>query len=183
MSLHTVLTEKLYDYLLPICTDAGVPDIIFDYDNGVEQEGDFIAIDIRSILGAGRPEVTYKPIEGSLDHENEEIVSYRGSIAFAIDIYSNDQALFIAQEIKTGIWREKAREKAMELNLGFVTFGDILNLTATQNGRFRSRAQFSITMNYVNESSIVDTTIGTVTVLGDIDEGKYLIEETITDGL
>lgn len=182
MDLYKVLTDKLYDYLLPICTDASIPDIIFDYD-GVEKSGDFVAIDIRSIGDDVRPEVIYKPIEGSPDHENEEIVRYRGSVIFAVDIYSNSNALFKAQEIKTGIWRGKAIEEAMKQNLGFVAYGETINLTATQDGRFRSRAQFSMTMNFATESSINDTTIGTVTVKGDIEDGKYLIEETITDGL
>ena len=182
MSLYKALTDKLYDYLIPICTDASIPTITFDYE-GVEKDGDFVAIDIRSIETDHRPEVTYKPIEGSLDHENEEIINYRGSVTFAVDVYSTTEAIFKAQELKMGIWREKAREEAMKLNLGFVLYGDTINLTATQDGRFRSRAQFSMTMNFVTESSQVDTTIGTVTILGDIDEGKYQIEETITDGL
>jgi len=183
MSLHTILTGQLYDYFLPIFTSADIPNIIFDYDNGVEQEGDFVAIDIQRIAVIGKPSVVYKPIQGSENHENEEIVSYRGTVFFAVDIYSEDETMFIGQEAQIEMERERTVEQARKLNLGLVNYEDIINLTATQEGRFRSRAQFSVAMNFVSESSKIDGTIGTVTIKGDIDEGKYLIEETITDGL
>ena len=51
MNLHKRLTDSLFDYLQPICADAGVPELTFDYDNGVEAAAGYVALDIRSYLG------------------------------------------------------------------------------------------------------------------------------------
>ena len=106
---------------------------------------------------------------------------YRGTVSLGVDIYSNNQALFIAEQIKAGLWREKAHEIAMKENIGLVGYGDTLNLSAIQDGRYRHRAQFSLSINYAFDYALEDVTIGTVTTLGDIEDGKYLVEETTTE--
>ena len=178
MNLHERLTGALYDYLQPICADAGVADVVFDYDNGVEDDGDFVALDVRAVTSDSRPEVTYLLKGGDL---NDEFVKYRGTVSIGVDIYSNNQAVFIAEQIKAGMWREKAHETAMKENIGLVGYGDTLNLSAIQDGKYRHRAQFDLSINFAFVYGLEDTTIGTVTVKGDIEDGKYLVEETITE--
>lgn len=178
MSLHKRLTDSLYDYLLPLCTDAGITEVVFDYDNGVEADGDFVALDIKAIVSDKRLETTYQAAGGDL---NDEFVKYRGTVSIGVDIYSDNQAVFIAEQIKAGMWREKAHETAMKNNIGLVGYGDTLNLSAIQDGKYRHRAQFDLSINFAFIYGLEDTTIGTVTVKGDIEGGKYLVEETITE--
>lgn len=177
MSLDEVLTTAMFNYLSPLCADAGIPDVIFDYGNGVELPGDFAAVDIKAINADSRPEVVYALKTGVI---NNELVHYRGAVLFALDIYSTTQALFKASQIKAGMWREKAHEEARKQNLGLVGYGDTLNLSALQDGRYRHRAQFDITLNFAFTYGIEDTTIGVAGVKGSLD-GKYFIEEIITE--
>lgn len=177
MSLDTVLTTALYNYLSPLCADAGIPSVIFDYGNGVEPAEDFAAVDIKNIVEDARPEVLYH-FKTALT--NDELIHYRGAVLFALDIYSTSQALFKASQVKVGMWREKAHEEARKQNLGLVGFGDTLNLSALQDGRYRHRAQFDITLNFAFTYATEDTTIGAVGVKGSLD-GKYFIEEIITE--
>lgn len=183
MSLHSALTEKLYDYLEPICAGAGIQAIIFDYENGVNVSGDYVAIDIRNITTDGRPEVVYKPIEGSATYENDEIVNYRGMVSFAIDIYSTSEAIFKAEELKIGMWRERAVEEAYKLNLGLVSYGETTNLTATQDGKYKGRSQFLVNINFTHASKTTDTTIGTVRIVGDVEDGTCSVDETVKDDI
>jgi len=178
MNLHKRVTDSLYNYLQPVCDDAGVSVVMFDYDNGVEPNEDFVAVDIKSVNSDKNPEVIYKLKEGVI---NEEFVKYRGTVSFGVDVYSNNQAVFIAEQIKAGMWREKAHETAMKENIGLVGYGDTLNLSALQDGKYRHRAQFDVSINFAFVYGLDDTTIGQVTVKGDIEDGKYLVEETITE--
>lgn len=177
MNLHERLTGSLFNYIEPLCLEAGLSAVVFNYANGVEVPGDFAAIDLKAITNDGRPEVVYHLKEGVT---NEEFVKYRGTVSFGIDIYSDNQALFIAEQIKAGMWREKAHETAMKENIGLVGYGDTLNLSAVQDGKFRHRAQFDVLVNFAFAYGVDDTTIGQVTIQGDID-GKYLVEEIITE--
>ena len=184
MSLYTDLSDKLYDYLNPMCIAAGINDgnLVFDYDNGVKLEGDFVAIDINSIVTDGHPEVVYRQSQGN-PLKNDEIIKYKGTVAFGIDVYSASQAIFKAEEIKSHIWRGKSIEEAQRQGLGFVSHGDTLNLSATQNGRYKHRSQFAMVVNFAVDHVIEETTIGTVGVKGSLDEGKYLIDVTISEEL
>lgn len=181
MSLYKDLTDKIYDYLYPLAVESEINTIIFDYGNGVEINGDFIAIDIIKIQTDHKPEVVYKPKAGG--NYNEEFVNYRGTLDIAIDIYSKTNAIFIAEELKAGLYRGESHDRARVNNLGLVSYGDTLNLTATQDGKYRNRAQFNLLINFTTVHTKEDTTIGTVTVKGDLDEGKYFIDETITESL
>ena len=52
------------------------------------------------------------------------------------------------------------------------------------NNTFRNKSikgQFDLSINFAFVYGLEDTTIGTVTVKGDIEDGKYLVEETITE--
>ena len=180
MSLHTVLQKSLYYYLLGPSTLAGIPKIIFDYSNGVQLEGDFIAVDIQSIQTDGHPERFYRlPQGGGL--QNEEVIRYRGAVQLGVDVYAADNAIFIAELIKSNLYRGEAIEEAKRQGLGFVNYGDTLNLTATQDGKFRHRAQFNMLINYAIDHTIEETTVGAVGVKGSLDEGKYLIDVTISE--
>lgn len=164
--------------MLPLCTDAGLTEVVFDYDNGVEPDGGYVALDIRNVNSDSKAETVYQPKGGDL---NEEFVKYRGTVSIGVDVYSNNQAVFIAEQIKAGMWREKAHETAMIENIGLVGYGDTLNLASIQDGKYRHRAQFELSINFAFVYGLDDTTIGQVTVKGDIDNGNHLVEEIITE--
>ena len=182
MSLHTDLQDKLYEYMSVALRDTGIDtnNIIFDYEQGVQLNGNFVALDLRAVTSDSRPEVLYIP-QVSQPLINDEIVRYRGTVQMGVDVYSSDNAIFIAEQIKANLWRGSTREEANRQNLGFVNTGDTLNLSATQEGRFRYRAQFQLDVNYAVDHKIDETTIGTVNVKGDLDDGKYLINVTVTE--
>ncbi len=176
--LHKKLTDSLYAYLQPVCAATGTPELVFGYDNGVEANGDYIVVDIKKITSDSNPEVIYLLKEDVL---NNECVLYRGTASIALDIYTEKQALFVAEQIKANLRRERTHELALKHCLGLVSCGDTLNLSSVQNGRYRHRTQFELNINYVFSYKSEDITVGQLTVKGDVDNKKYLVEETISD--
>lgn len=180
MSLYTELQEKLFNYLNPVCVLSGIDNMIFDYENGVQLKGDFVAIDIQNITTDNKPEVLY--IQNTLNPIiNDEVIRYRGIVSFGVDVYSKNQAIFIAEGIKANLWRGRAIEEAQREGLGFINYGNTQNLSAIQDGKFRHRAQFLMNVSFVFDHTLDETTVGTVSVKGDFNDGEYLTDITITE--
>ena len=179
--MDDLFENRVFQYLRPAFLAAGYleSDIVFGYQNGAQLTGDYVVISLAQFNEDMNPEVRNKYAD-NVDILQEEHVYYRHLVTCSIDLFGN-QAMHRARMVKSLLFTTDQKELAQKNFLGFVRYTPTQRVPYVVNNAYDGRAVFDLQMYYtVVEINSVGT-IGQVTVIGDLDDGAYTINETIQE--
>ena len=180
MRTHQTLEEKIHTWMKALVTNTSIETVMFTNQNGAEPKTDYLAVNIDSMTTDMPPEIRYKNLD--LQKQIEENAIYRGVVTLQFRINTKENAMELAEEVKTRMWMTNSVEFLESVNLGLHTVGDTTNASFLESERNRNRADISVMLHYTATYQDIIQTIGKVTVLGyDAETGNKIVDVTVEE--
>jgi len=204
MANNHYLQRNVFSWLEPIYTHLGFDpssNVTWANENAVRPDmTHWIAMSLTNVNNVTNNEVRIKTNAVDADRV-DEVIYKRSVVSLRINIFGED-AMVIANYIQQMISLDEHVESAGSLGIGYVSTSVTQDLSDIISGQFKTRAMFSILFNHtdrIGDSSVVepvplipslpsvtqlDTSVGTigqVTIIGDDQDGKEIINKTIVE--
>lgn len=180
MRKYPELEQKIYDWLQPIAVKVGLNDISFDGQDAPKPAIPYMSIAMLNVSTDNRPELRLRYEAAMLD-EIEATAIYRGTIQCMIKVISNDGAMAQAEEIKARMWLPTSINNMRVQNIGHKDHGDTVDRTNIVKASNRQRADFVLQLHVNAQYSELIGTYGSVNIKGTNQDGRIIMDETITE--